>query len=204
MPYIFIDSSKRIAKNSTNSNNIHILFNNKVIIKEYIKLINATIPKTIYLINENNNTFKIIFNDNNIINVIIPINNYDTNTLAATIKTLINYWNFNIVFDDTKFIYTLSANQNFSLEFTSEIYKIFGMNNSIYVSNNNILNTNTVNFNNPLYINIDITNIESSFISAWNLNTNFIIPFITERYGIYSYYSNNTYEQINKVSKEYE
>ena len=105
MPYIFIDSNKRVAKNSTNSNNIHILFNNKVIIKEYIKLINATITKTIYLINESNNTFKIIFNDNNIINVNIPINNYDTNTLATTIKNLINYSNFNMLFDETRYIY---------------------------------------------------------------------------------------------------
>ena len=80
MGYIFIDSSKRIAKLNSNWNNIYINFNDNVIINKYLKLVNAIIPKTIYLINSTNNTFKINFNDNTSINITIPINNYDSIT----------------------------------------------------------------------------------------------------------------------------
>ena len=51
-------------------------------------------------------------------------------------------------------------------------------------------------------LNIDIVNIESSFISSNNLNSNFLLPFNVERFGIYTYY-NNQFEQINYVSKQY-
>ena len=80
MGYIFINSENRISKENTNSNNIHILFNNNITINKYIKLLCAVIPKTIYLINNNNNTFKITFQDSSIYNITIPINNYDPNT----------------------------------------------------------------------------------------------------------------------------
>ena len=168
MGYIFIDSSKRINKENTNSNNIYISFNDNVVITKYIKLLNAIIPKTIYLINSSNNTFKISFTDGNIINVIIPINNYDTDTLATTLKNLINYSNFDIVFDSNKYIYIMNASLNFTITFTSNLYKLFGMQNTIYFSNGNQLKTNIINFNIPMIINIDIVNIESSFI--WNNN----------------------------------
>ena len=80
MGYIFINSENRISKENTNSNNIHILFNNNITIKKYIKLLCVVIPKTIYLINNTNNTLKITFQDSTIYNITIPINNYDPNT----------------------------------------------------------------------------------------------------------------------------
>ena len=80
MGYIFINSENRVSKENTNSNNIHVLFNDNITIKKYIKLLCAVIPETIYLINNNNNTLKITFQDSTIYNITIPINNYDPNT----------------------------------------------------------------------------------------------------------------------------
>ena len=107
-----------------------------------------------------------------------------------------------MTFDENKYIYNMSCNQNFNIEYTSQLYKLFGHQNIIYFSNANQLNTGIINFNIPMIINIDIVNIESSFISSNNLNSNFLLPFNVERFGIYTYY-NNQYEQINYVSKRY-
>ncbi len=75
------------------------------------------IPKTIYLINWTNNKFKISFDDGSIKIIEITINNYDVDTLATTIKNLVNYWTFDIQIDNSKFKYVLSWSQNFSIEF---------------------------------------------------------------------------------------
>ena len=107
-----------------------------------------------------------------------------------------------MVFDENKYIYNMSSNQNFNIEYTSQLYKLFGQQNIIYFSNANQLNSGIINFNIPMIINIDIVNIESSFISSNNLNSNFLLPFTVERFGIYSYY-NNQFDQINYVSKQY-
>lgn len=168
MGYIFIESQKRVSKENTNSNNIHIVFNSNIHIKEYIKILNLVIPKTCYLINNNNNKLKITFSDTTIKNISIPINNYDTSTLWTTIKNLVNYSNFDIVFDDNKYIYTFWANQSFQIEFPNKLYKILGMNQETYISANNIIYWGIINFNIPMYINIDISNIESSYITTSN------------------------------------
>lgn len=202
MPYIYIDSSKRINKKNTKWNDFYITFNEWIIIKKYIKLLSIIIPKTVYLVNANNNTFIIKFADNTIINVNIAINNYDTNTLAIMIKSLIQYGNFDIVFDENKFEYTLWANQNFTLTFTSDFYRLFNYENELYTSNNNILKSNNINFNSPMMLKIDIKNIENTYISDNNLNCNFILGFFCERFGLFSY-TISQYEQTNPVYKEY-
>ena len=201
--YIFVDSSKRLNKLNSNSNNFIISFNSQININNYIKLLSVVIPKTCYLINTKNNTFVITFNDNTTFNISLPINNYDYETLSITIKNLINYANFNMVFDDKTYCYLFTANQNFTIIFNSNINILFNMLKNInYVSNSNTLKTNIINFNFPLFLNIDLVNIESTFFNSDNSNANFIIPFNVERFGLLNY-NNNLFNQINYVNKQY-
>lgn len=203
MPYIFIDWSKRINKQNTNSNDFYISFNSQLRIKNYIKLLYLLIPKTVYLINSKNNTFNIIFNDNTVKNITIPINNYDTDTLATTIKNLINYSSFNMVLNDD-FTYTLSASQNFIINFNSNLNILFNLEkNKDYNSVWNVFKTNIINFNYPLFINLNFVDFETwNFYKSDNSTTSFIIPFNIERFGLMNY-NKNIYEQINYFWKEY-
>lgn len=202
--YIFVDSSKRLNKSNSNSNDFIISFNSPIKINKYIKLLSAVIPKTCYLIHSKNNTFNIVFNDLTNLNITIPVNNYDTDSLALTIKNLVNYANFNMVFDSNNFTYLFSANQNFTIQFNSNLNYLFNMIKNVnYPSIWNQLKTNIINFNYPLFINIDFVDIETTYYNSNNWNWNFIIPFNIERFGLLNY-NNNLYEQINYVNKSYE
>ena len=202
--YLYIDSSKRINKENTKSTDFTLNLNKTIKIKKYIKLLSCIIPKTIYLINETNNIFKITFNDNSQYTIIIPTNNYTPDELSLYIKNSVNYSNFNCVFDTNKFIFTFWANQNFTLNFTiSEFPFLFSLSKLTYLSNNNVFNTNIINFNNPIQLFININEIDGSYIWNNNINSNFIVNFNIERMGVLSYFSNINYEQINYIEKEY-
>ena len=64
-----------------------------------LKLTFAAIPYSSYMINETNSHFKISFGDSSIHNAYLPWGNYDVDSLATTIKNLINYANFNMSFN---------------------------------------------------------------------------------------------------------
>ena len=73
---IFIDSSKRINKNSQ-PNNIIFQLNQSYNAFKYVKLLHMWIARSIYTINENNNKLLFIFSDSTIKIINIPIKNYD-------------------------------------------------------------------------------------------------------------------------------
>ena len=73
----------------------------------------------------------------------------------------------------------------------------------MYWSNNNLFNTNIINFNNPIQLFININEIDGSYIWNNDINSNFIVNFNIERMGVLSYFSNINYEQINYIEKEY-
>ena len=73
-----------------------------------------------------------------------------------------------MVFDENKYIYNFTASQPFNIEFTSKLYKILGMKNILYMSNNNNIFWSIINFNIPLFVNIDIVNIETTYITSSN------------------------------------
>jgi len=200
MKYIYINWKDRLNQDSDTSE-ITINFNNQIYIKNEINLLWFTGTKWIYLINEYNNKIKITFSDNTIKNIEIPNNkNYDVDTLATYIKNTVNYAWFNMVFDYDKYIYTLSATQNFTLDLTqSEFYLLLNMKKEIYNSNNNILYWNVVNFLDPLYIFVDIAEIQWTLTASNNINSNFCIgPINSERFGLF-WYQYKDYEQSTPV-----
>ena len=77
------------------------------------------------------------------------------------------------------------------------------MNKKLYNSVNNSLTTGILNFNNPLQVFINLNEIDGNYITNNGLNSNFIINFNVERFGVMSYFSNINYEQINYINKEY-
>ena len=108
MRYLLIDSNYRTS-DSISSTNFKIQLYKAIKITKYLKLMFASIPNTSYTFNNNNNTFKITFNDATIKNVVIPIGNYDVSSLASTIVSLVNYSAFNIIFNQQTYKYTFSS-----------------------------------------------------------------------------------------------
>jgi hypothetical protein len=119
-------------------------------------------------------------------NIDIEYKNYSPDELAIYLKNIINYGNINIIYDSTKFIYIITANQNFTLDFSlSNFSNIFNMKKNIYYSNNNSFSTNLINFNEPMQFFINIKEIEGNIMN--NNNINFICNFDIERGAVINF-----------------
>jgi hypothetical protein len=70
--YIIVDSKFR-SLDSKSSTDFRIYLNKNIYIDKYIKISYMSIPRCNYLITDNNNKFKIIFSNNQIINITIPL-----------------------------------------------------------------------------------------------------------------------------------
>ncbi len=124
---IFVDSWKRENLNNWTPSNFIFKLNNTININCYVKLLHLSIIRSIYTINEYNNILNIIFSDTTNKNIIIPVQNYEPVDLCNKINELVNYQNFNISYDETKYIFNISCNINFNLDLTkSDLYKLFG------------------------------------------------------------------------------
>ncbi len=117
--YILINSIYRDNKNSSTSD-FRIHFNKNIEINEYIYINYLAIPRQNYLITKKNNNFKIIFENGDIVNIIISEGNYQALELNEIINLQINNINnFNIKFSINTYKYTLTSNQNFKLDLTT-------------------------------------------------------------------------------------
>ena len=90
--YILIDTNNN--QSVTNTSLFRQYLDQPINIKSYIKINYLLISRTDYSIDVNNNTFTIIFNNPNNVNLtynlVIPIGIYTNLTLATTITSLLN------------------------------------------------------------------------------------------------------------------
>lgn len=170
--YILIDSRDRNQNDYPNPNDYQIDLNDNYRELLEVKLISSNVPKSQYLINNNNNKLTFI-DSNNITHIIqIPIGNYNITELVSQIQTSMN----NVGASDT---YTVSVNlktnkitinttSNFQLIFNGGLEKYNNSERTIYNQNsigkllgflptdlsgaNNYTSQNQYDLNGPTYI----------------------------------------------------
>lgn len=197
--YILIDSRYRT---SGSTSNFKIFLPDQITIKSYIKINSLYMPRLSYLINQYNNTFKIIFGTNTIL-VTLPFSNYSPSDLSNYINSQVSINNFIVSYNSNTYKYTFSANTNFSLDFSvSDFYKLLSMNKQIYNSANNYFVSGIINFNFPKYININLSNIPNDVMigNTPNNSFNFIVPIINSNYGDIIEYNNVNFDIQMKLS----
>ena len=196
--YLLIDSKYRNNIND-NTSRFRIYLNKQILIKSYCKINYLFMPRTNYLINKNNNNFKIIFNNNDILNLIIPSSNYKPIQLSTYINTISNNLNgLNCQYNEQTYKFEFYSNIPFNLDFTiSKFYQLLSLKNQIYSSDNtNKFISNIINFNYPYYINLNLSNIANDVMIGNTLNNqvNFIIPTLSCNFGDIIEYTNNKYD----------
>lgn len=205
--YILIDS--RYKTYGSNSN-FKIYLNKPITVNSYISINYLFLPRMGYLINSNNEYFEIEFitssinnnnnnlelnNNNNNINNIVSIRfthqNYTPATLCDYINTYIgNYYNFICSYNQFTFKIEFRCDIPFiiHLEKTS-FHKLINLERKYYFSSqdtiSNVFLTNTINFNNPYYFNLNLANISNDVMmgSSNSKQVNFIIPLLSNNFG---------------------
>ena len=150
----YVNSANRLNPGDTNSNFSYEFTNLQDGEFDSVALLSASIPKSYYLFQTNQNTFQLKEN-NTTVNITIPIGNYNRNSLLYTLKTLLNTnspnsWTYNITYPniniqaDTGFYYfTVSGNSSQpSFIFGSYCFEQLGFNsNTTYTFVSNSLNS---------------------------------------------------------------
>jgi hypothetical protein len=164
--YLLVDTKYRLYGSTTN---FRYQLPIPIDIKEYIKISYLYMARTNYLINSTNNTFDIIIN-NQITNIILPEQNFTPLTLSVYISNYMNnISNFKCVYNEFTYKFEFNCDTEFKIDFSkSEFNKLISMNNSVYTSIFKKIISGIVNFNNPHYLNINITNISNNIMMGNN------------------------------------
>ena len=204
---IYLNSAT--AQQQLNGNNADCVFHLPVIgidmktEKVFVSVKSAVIPYSFYNVNDNNNKLNMVI-DEIVYNFVIPVGNYNVNTLSAEIILLINQ-NMTINYSAKLNKYIFSNSHNFTFLASSTCFEILGFKNnndytsalngavyqitstiginlfvikSIYVSSNNFIlqNINSNNANDTsLLASISVTGQPNSIIYYQNANTKYLI-----------------------------
>lgn len=124
----------------------------------HVAVMQAIIPKSYYLIQEEQNT--ITLNENGSLSIItIPIGNYTRSSFVSIFQTTLNasgVWNYLVSIDDTttgpetgKLLFTVTGNSDIqpSFIFTTFLYEMLGFeqNSTISFQNNSLTSINVIN-----------------------------------------------------------
>lgn len=179
MKLISLNSANSTYKNnSTYLSDVEFYFPNLLISNDNIEkveliLSHAEIPVSFYTINYTNSWFKYKLDTDPIINVQVPVGNYNANTLITAILTLINDANFEITISKITGRLTWHHNKTFNIytDNTYSIGKVLGFElNQIYTSTS--LPNYTLNTPYPLnLLGIKKINIESSELFTNNITS---------------------------------
>ena len=83
----YVDSHQKLNESDTDSN-FSYYFDTNGETYDYVAVMQATIPKSYYLVQEGRNTF--ILNENgNYVTITVPIGNYSRSSFRATIQSLL-------------------------------------------------------------------------------------------------------------------
>ena len=189
--YILIDS--RYKTYGTNSN-FKLYLPRPITINSYMSINYLYLPRMNYLINSKNDYIEIEFINNNINNIIkirIDQKNYTPATLCDYINLYVaNYNNFVASYNQFTFKLEFRCDTPFILHFEkSSFHKLLNLDKKYHLSNidtiSNVFVSNCINFNNPYYININISNISNDVMMSSNDNkqVNFIVPLLSNNFG---------------------
>lgn len=209
-PYIYyINSANRINASDSDSNFSYYLQNMQGNDFDRVVVLSASIPKSFYLIQNNQNTFT-LKEDTSSVTITVPAGNYNRNSLLAVVKSLLNtnspntwvynitYPNINLVADDGKYHFSVSGNSSQpSLIFTQYLYEQLGFNaNSTNTfSGNALVSTNVTN------LSTETTLFLHSDISQQSNGTNVLQEIYSNGESSYSYinFQNFTPHEYSKT-----
>jgi hypothetical protein len=133
-----------------------------------IVVLSASIPKTYYLIDDNNDTFQVVHNSITY-NITMDHGNYSASNFLTALKTKLNAavpLTFDITFNRQTGLYTYTCTANPSFVFTTQLYEQLGFeaNSTNIFTSNSLTSTQVVNFINEdtLLINSDICRSDGS------------------------------------------
>ena len=178
--YLLIDSKYR-DQSSYNTSKFTYKLPKPIRVHSYLKINYLYMPRCNYLINSTNNLFSIYFIDlTTNIDIVLPQQNFTPITLCSYINIYMNKYNgFNCSYNEFTYKFDFTADSDFKIDLTnSNFYKLISLDKKIYESNNNKFTSGIINFNNPSYINLNISNISNDvMLGNNNYNSfNFIIP----------------------------
>ena len=111
MKYLIIDSKNKLNSNET-STNFKYRLSDDIKIQNYIKLSYAAIPNTSYLINSNNNIFRIKFISEGVFNnYILKTGTYSPNDLSTYINNIINRLGFIMSYNNQNLKINITASE---------------------------------------------------------------------------------------------
>ena len=218
--YLLIDSKYRDPK-YTSTSNFRIYLSKIINIQSYLKINYLYIPRTNYLINNNNNLFKISFTTisgkgealasgtSGVINlnILLENKNYTPVELVSYINNFVSQLNkyqinFSLNYDSKTYKISFVSNVPFNLDLSvSDFYKLLSFEKKIYKSDsNNLIISNVIDFNYPHYININFSNIPQDVMigNDPSKSFNFIIPIISINFGdILEYHDINYNVKLN-------
>ncbi len=140
---ILIDS---VSVNATSTNNYVVNFGGDVypeVFKNVIgfRLVKATVPHSLYNVNNTNNLIKIKIGADPEVDIRIPEGFYTFKQIGSELKSVIKseggaYVNFNVVSSGNSFKYTISNNTNFDIKFEGKSAELLGFNGNPLVGQN--------------------------------------------------------------------
>ena len=209
--YIMLDSKYRADPDNSSSVNFRYYLKKSITIKSYLKMKYLIIPRSNYLINDKNNTFDIIIN-NQVYNINFNLQTYTPEGLCDFInKRLTNYSinNFLVTFDLTTYKIFFTSTTNFQIDLSkSNFHRLLSLKKQIYNSTNNVFSTIPINFNSPQYININFSNIPNDVMASSNnsYSNNFIVPLVVCNFNEILIYNDVNYGvkmQLNNLTLNY-
>lgn len=169
---VVIDSRDRDVKSYPNPNNYVIELENEIedVITGEIIIIQA--PLSSYLINNNNNTFKV-----NGSVIVLEQGDYDATTLMNELNIRLSPLSITVSYSQIKNKYTFtSATTDFTISFSNYLSKILGFQKNEYTSNDNVLVPEyRVDFNVDKYIVLSIREMSINVSSNNNINKSTVI-----------------------------
>jgi hypothetical protein len=171
--YLLIDSKYK-DKSSVSSSKFKYNLPRPIKIHSFLKINYLYLPRCNYLINSTNNYIKIYFiSATSNVDIFIPQQNYTPLSLSAFLNVYMNkLFNFNCSYNDSTYKFEITADIDFYRDFSkSNFYKLVSLENIKYYSNNKKFTTNIINFNNPFYLNLNISNISNDVISTNNTDS---------------------------------
>jgi hypothetical protein len=203
---ISLNSNYGIQQNGTLLSSI--LFNTGLILEEeesiidsHISVINAQLPVSFYTITSSNNAISASF-VGGFSTYLIPVGNYNSNTLITALQTLFGYANsITVTFNNLngKFIFESATLTIFTFNFniTNSAYQILGFLKSTYTTNTSIITSPyPINLLGVKRISIKSNSFAtSSFSSSGSDNTLCVIPCDVPSYNMISYQNSNNIDK---------
>ena len=172
----YVNSAKRLNASDSNSNFSYKFLNLQDGEFDSVVVLSASIPKSFYLFQNGQNTFQLEENTTTV-TITIPQGNYNRNSLATTVKNLLNTnspngWTYNITYpninttvDEGYYYFTVTGNSSQpSLIFGSYCYEQLGF---------NINSTNTFVGGSLNSVNVCNLSVETTLFIHSNVSQNY-------------------------------